>query len=363
MPPPRREPTPSVPPAAPRHIAVVGAGMAGIACARTLVQAGHRVTLFEKSRGVGGRMATRRSDFGGFDHGAQFFTVHDARFQRALDTVPGLLQPWRVNTVRVLDHLGQTMASAPPPRDAHWVAIPGMNALPQAWAAPLADGSLAAQTLLETRVSRLEPDVLSPLRWQLRTQGPQDAQQVHGGFDQVVLALPAPQATDLLRASDLAQPWHAALQAVDTAPCWTLMIAFPQAMQPGLSGFGPRWHAARGEHHRIRWLARETSKPGRSPVERWTVQASPAWSAEHLEDDPDRVKAKLLKGFAEITGIRAQPSHAEVHRWRYAQTQAPLGSAFLWDARQGLGLCGDWCLGHRVEHAFISGLELALAMA
>jgi len=75
---PRRTPPP---PNAHRHIAVIGAGMAGIACARTLVQAGHRVTVFEKSRGAGGRMATRRSEFGGFDHGAQFFTVRDERFQ------------------------------------------------------------------------------------------------------------------------------------------------------------------------------------------------------------------------------------------------------------------------------------------
>ena len=65
----------------PLHVAVVGGGMAGVVCARTLVQAGHRVTLFEKSREFGGRMATRRTEFGGFDHGAQYFTVRDARFE------------------------------------------------------------------------------------------------------------------------------------------------------------------------------------------------------------------------------------------------------------------------------------------
>ncbi len=73
--------------------------------------------------------------------------------------------------------------------------------------------------------------------------------------------------------------------------------------------------------------------------------------------------AKLLKAFTEITGIRATPSHADVHRWRYAQTTAPAGQSHFWDAKAGIGLCGDWCLGHRVEDAFVSGLELALAMA
>jgi predicted NAD/FAD-dependent oxidoreductase len=133
-------------------------------------------------------------------------------------------------------------------------------------------------------------------------------------------------------------------------------------MQPGLSTLGPQWNAARSTHHRIAWLARESSKPKRGPVERWTVQASAAWSEEHLSDDVERVQAKLLKAFSEVTGIRAQPSFATAHLWRYAQTSSPLGSSHLWDAKNNIGACGDWCIGHRVEDAFISGLELALSV-
>ncbi|WP_342130651.1 NAD(P)/FAD-dependent oxidoreductase [Hydrogenophaga sp. OTU3427] len=346
-----------------RHIAIVGAGLAGVVCARTLVQAGHRVTLFEKSRGVGGRMATRQTEFGGFDHGAQYFTVRDQRFVQLLKTVPQLARPWSANTVRVLDELGHVLASAPPPTEAHFVASPGMNALVGHWAQPLADGSLRAETRLETCVTHIGRDALDATRWQLRTEGPGDAQQVHGGFDQVLLAIPHVQADSLLRASGLVPALRKALSHVTVAPCWTLMVAYPNAMQPGLSHLGPHWNAARSTHHRISWLARESSKPGRSPIERWTVQASPAWSAEHLDDDADRVKAKMLKGFAQITGIRAEPSHAVAHLWRYAQTQQPLGQSYLWDAQTGIGLCGDWCLGHRVENAFVSGLELALKVA
>jgi len=81
-----------------------------------------------------------------------------------------------------------------------------------------------------------------------------------------------------------------------------------------------------------------------------------------VNDTPERVKGKLIKAFAEITGIRVTPDHAEVHRWLYAKTAQPLGQSFLWSKAQGIGLCGDWCLGHRVEDAFVSGLELALAV-
>jgi hypothetical protein len=133
-------------------------------------------------------------------------------------------------------------------------------------------------------------------------------------------------------------------------------------VQPGLITIGPQWNAARSTHHRIAWMARESSKPGRERIERWTVQASAPWSAEHVNDTPDRVKGKLIKAFAEITGIRVTPDHAEVHRWLYAKTAKPLGQSFLWSKDQGIGLCGDWCLGHRVEDAFVSGLELALAV-
>ncbi|WP_293606349.1 NAD(P)/FAD-dependent oxidoreductase [Polaromonas sp. UBA4122] len=342
-----------------RHIAVVGAGIAGIACARTLAQAGHQVTVFEKNHGAGGRMATLDTEYGGFDHGTQYFTVRDTRFEKALATASGLVRPWSANTVRILDELGRVVASSPPSKEAHWVATPGMNALVRQWAQPLADGG---QLMLETEVIRLEADKLHPQRWQLQTEGPGAGNPIHSGFDAVVLAVPSLQAYNLLLNSKQDSPLLEALAGVRVAPCWSLMVAFPQAVQPTLAYLGPQWNAARSTHHRIAWLARESSKPGRSPIERWTVQASPEWSQRHLEDDAERVKAKLLKAFTEVTGIRAEPPYAEVHRWRHAQTTEPLGKSHAWDRKSRIGACGDWCLGHRVEDGFLSGLEMALAI-
>ena len=343
-----------------KNIAVIGAGMAGIACARTLLQAGHRVTLFEKSRGLGGRMATRSSPFGTFDHGAQYFTVRDTRFERALQTVAGLCKPWSANAVRVLDAQGRIAAAGLPAPEAHWVPTPGMNALAQRWGQPLQQ---LGQIELETRVRHLDRDALHPHQWELHTAGEGATQHVYCGFDAVLLAIPAEQARLLLNTTALADGLSQQIDRVQMAPCWTLMLAFPQAMQPGLSALGPQWNAARSTHHRIAWLARESSKPGRGAVERWTVQASAAWSQEHLEDDAERVQAKLRKAFSEITGIRAEPAYVDSRRWRFAQTTEPLGHSHLWDGATGLGVCGDWCLGHRVENAFVSGLELALSVA
>ena len=361
-----KKPVSSKPPAPSRRIAIIGAGIAGVACARTLAQAGHKVTVFEKSSGAGGRMSTRDTEFGGFDHGAQYFTVRDTRFEKALAINPQGVRRWSANTVRILDEAGRVVASSLPPKEAHWVATPGMNALVSQWAKPLME---KGQVHFETQVTRIQTDLLSPKRWQLQTEGPGALTSVHSGFDAVMMAVPSVQAHALLLSSQIAKlstgDMLGEIAKVSVAPCWTLMLAFPQAVQPALAHLGPQWNAARSTHHRIAWLARESSKPGRSSIERWTVQASPDWSARHLEDDAERVKAKLLKAFTEVTGIRAQPPYAEVHRWRFAQTTEPLikftGQSHLWDAKLGIGACGDWCLGHRVEDGFVSGLELALA--
>ncbi|BCO27918.1 renalase [Rhodoferax lithotrophicus] len=341
-----------------KHFAIVGAGMAGITCARTLVQAGHRVTVFEKSRGLGGRMATRDSAFGSFDHGTQYFTARDARFIQVLETTPSLCKRWSANNVQVLDELGHVSAPGLSTRDAHWVGVPGMKSLVAGWAEPL---KAAGQIQMQTRVMHIEPDALKPKQWQLRTESLDGTQHVFSGFDGVLTAIPSAQAHSLLQNSKLQTAWVKQIEQVKVAPCWTVMLAFPQAMQPGMSTFGPQWNAARSTHHRMAWLARESSKPGRDQIERWTIQASAAWSQEHLHDDPQRAQAKLIKAFTEVTGIHAEPAHVDSQRWLYAKTLKPLGKNYLWDAKKGLGMMGDWCIGHRVEDAFVSGLELALA--
>ena len=344
-----------------KKIAVIGAGMAGITAARTLVQAGHQVQVFEKSHGAGGRMSTRVTPYGTFDHGTQYFTVRDPRFLKALTDVPGsqaVCRAWSANAVRVLDPLGRVIEAPLPLREPHFVASPGMNALVRHWAGPLESaGVLHTQTQVQYLRRSSAKD-----GWQLVCA---DGSK-YSGFDALVLAIPNVQADFLLRQSAAPASQFKGLSAMSTvsvAPCWTLMLAYPLANQPGLSHLGPQWNAARSVHHRIAWVSRESSKPGRAPLERWTVQASAEWSLEHLEDDGERVQAKLLKAFAELTGIRAEPGYAQVHLWRYAKTLQPLGQSHVWDASLGLGLCGDWLLGHRVEDAFVSGLSLALEMA
>ena len=64
---------------------VVGAGLSGLAAAGALSSAGHEVTVFDKGRGPGGRLATRRIGPATVDHGAQFFTVRSRRFEAMVE--------------------------------------------------------------------------------------------------------------------------------------------------------------------------------------------------------------------------------------------------------------------------------------
>lgn len=172
-----RSPTPQRPPA--RRFAVIGAGMAGVACARTLMQAGHSVSVFERQERPGGRMATQETPFGSFDAGAQFFTVRDARFERALQTVNGLCRPWSATSLRVLDATGQ-MVAAPPAPEPHWVAQPGMQSLLTTWAEPIAQ---AGCLHTDTQAVRLERDRLHPQGWQLACEASDGSAALYAGFD------------------------------------------------------------------------------------------------------------------------------------------------------------------------------------
>jgi renalase len=149
-----------------------------------------------------------------------------------------------------------------------------------------------------------------------------------------------------------------AFAARQTGPdVWRAHAGLPR----GLGGAGSPSMAAENP---LAWIARNASRPGYAAVpDGWVANASAPWSRIHLAQSAETVLPLLLAAFAAATGITAEPAYAAVHRWRYAQTETPLGVRCLWDASSGLVVCGDWCLGARVEAAFISGRAAAACLA
>ncbi|MCI3135653.1 NAD(P)/FAD-dependent oxidoreductase [Phenylobacterium aquaticum] len=306
-------------------VAIVGAGLAGLSCATALSRAGADVVLFDKGRGPGGRMSSRRmatpAGEAVFDHGAQYFTARDPDFaaQVAAWATAGVCAPWPA-------------AGA----DA-WVGTPAMNAPIRA---------LAGEAAV-TWNCQVEALVAASDGWRLQTaQGERDP------FDRVVLATPAEQVSPL--AAQHAPEMAACAGDTRSAPCWTLMLAFAERLPVEadvLRDRGP-----------IGWAARNSAKPGRAELETWVIQASPEWSAAYLERDADDVAGRLAEAFAQATGVILPPALARTaHRWRYARAGAA-GLGALWRPDLGLGCCGDWLIGPRVECAWLSGRDLARRM-
>jgi predicted NAD/FAD-dependent oxidoreductase len=316
----------------PPRVAVVGAGMSGLICARTLNDHGFETAVFDKGRRPGGRLATRVSSGAAYDHGAQYFTVRDPRFERrvAAWVHDGIVAEWRGRLV-ALAAGGREPKRGGPRR---FVGVPGMNAI----AAELArDCDVRSGVRVERAVRRQG-------RWRLEHAGGAEE-----GFDALVLALPAPQAAALL---DEAPALRARAAAVRMNPCWALLVSFASAIDAGFDG-------AFVQEGPLSWIARDGSKPGRA-TESWVLHASASWSASHLELDRGEVATRLLGAFGSALDLALpEPTDLQAHRWAYAIPEQTLPETCLWDAGRSLAVCGDWCAGPRVEGAFLSGAAAA----
>lgn len=325
------------------QIAIVGAGIAGLTAARQLQSQGHSVTIYEKNDAVSGRMSTRQTEVGGFDHGAQYFTATSERFKK--EVADWRKVEWVVPWESKLVSLDGGISSPAGRNEQRYVAVPGMSALGK----QLAHG-LDVRT--EQRVVALEPH---QKQWLLSVESDLVPVAASAGpFDAVLLAIPPEQAASLLQGH---AEFSKKVGQVHMEPCWTLMLGFQMPLNLPFDG---AWIS----NSRLGWISRDTSKPDHRAGERWVCHATAAWSKKHLEDDADRIKEKLSKAFHEATGSPIQAIHAAAHRWRYAQASAPLPEACLWDAKQHLGVCGDWFAaglegGGKLENAFLSGLALA----
>lgn len=308
-----------------QHVAVIGAGIAGLTAARDLVRAGLKTTVFEKSKGLGGRMATRRTSDFQFDHGAQYFRPDGENFRdQVADWIrTGVVAPWS--------------------GDRH-VGIPGMTA-------PARDLASASTVVHGIAIGGLTRGLSG--RWAGHDDtGLVDAQG-NGSFDAVVLAVPVPQAIPLVVRAGLKLDGLASAQM---APCWALMIGAEQPIDiPG--------GLLRPDNSVIAWIADNSSNPGRAQSgASLVVHATPEWSRANLEQPPEAVAALLLRHVRHFIEVGPAPTYLAAHRWRFALVEQAIGQPCLWNAGERLGARGDWCLGPRVEAAFDSGAAMALAI-
>ena len=324
--------------------AVIGAGLAGAAAARRLRAAGLEAVLFDKGRGPGGRLSSRRADTPlgevRFDHGAQFITAATPNFQALLSSArdAGAVEPWRARLVSI-DRGGNAHPLRPAER---FVGAPGMNAVVK-----------HALEDLDVRLGRRARKMAGRAGdWTLKFEdGPDE-----GPFERVALTLPPEQLMDFLARSDgdFADIIAEARRA-EVAPCWTVMALLDGPFDPDFDG-------AKVYGGAIRWMARMAARPGGGAHEAIILQASPDWSEAFLEDEPARVAGQLCEE-AYVRFAMPAPVWSRAHRWRYAMVTEPAGSPCALGEDATAGAAGDWRLGGKAEAAWTSGEALGRALA
>lgn len=325
-----------------RHVAVVGSGLAGLTAAIQLKGLGHRVTVFEKSRGPGGRLAAKRVPGGSADIGAQYFTSRNPDFLPFLRKYAGeaCFAPWQGRFGFQLPKGGWELF----PDEPRYVGTPRMTAISRSLSAHVS-------VVTETRVGTL---ARNGQRWSLF-----DTEAQHlGDFDQVIITAPPAQARALLADSgldDLAAWLDDPVQRV--LPCWAVAAHFPASPWPHHEGM-------RCQHPALFWVANNSSKPGRNDSGQWwVIHASPPWTEQHLDSPAEQVAEQLVEAFREVTGFDSGPDEVVAHRWLYARSEGGEQPGHLWFGDRNIGLAGDWLSGGRVEGAFDSACGLVAELS
>lgn len=317
------------------RIAIVGAGLSGLIAARELSRE-HEVRVFEKSRGTGGRMATRQSGQWHFDHGAQFFTARSGAFRRFLEPLieDGVIAVWhaRFAEFRRGERSAARRWTAEHP---HYVGVPGMSAI---------GNYLATGLTVETafRVERLER---TGRGWLVTG----DAGRRRGPFDWIILSPPATQSAGLMPAESLLA---AVVSERRMKACFALLLGLEH--EPDL-GFD----AARIRDAAISWISANHTKPGRPSAPALVVHSTNAWADAHIDDDLARIRQALLDAACDIAGPAVRrATHVDVHRWRYANADKVHERPPQVDADNAIGICGDWLVRGRIEAAYKSARRL-----
>ncbi|WP_339460830.1 NAD(P)/FAD-dependent oxidoreductase [Nodularia spumigena] len=314
-------------------IAIIGAGMAGLICAQRLTEAGYSVLVVEKSRGLGGRLATRRLYGTWADHGACYLKPQGELFR---DFVQLLCDR----------HIVEVWANPTQPDSAPRYIVPaGMSAI----AKFLAQG---LQIQLNQRVTAINPTPKNSWCLTLESNEQLTAKAL-------VLAIPAPQALTLLAPLGegvLGKEFLDNLSSVEFYPSLSAIAGYPATSQPLLP-----WNDRKFTDDPILgWIGLDSSKRPHPQQPVFVLQSSAKFAELHLETpDLQPVGKDMLQKAAQRLALPwlETPEWMQVHRWRYAFPSRPWSNPVL-SASSTIPLvcCGDWCGGHLAEDAMISGL-------
>jgi renalase len=339
----------------PLEIAIVGAGMAGIVCAKELQSAGQQgIAIFEKSRGVGGRLTTRRMFDTCVDRGTCYISPKGEEFRALIDRliVDNVVEIWTDKT-HTLTAAGEMLAD--PDLYPRYVAPNGMNQIAKYLATDL-------DIRFGHRAISIVPD---GNLWRLKLEGTESAEIL---ARQVILAIPAPQAVDLLAslADILPGEFLASLKAVDFYPSIAIAAGYTPTQLSEWEVAYPQVKAITCTDDPIlAWLGVDSSKRHQPAPPAFVLQSTAKFAAEypHPEDTAAASLAMLERASDRFLPWFRESQWQQPHLWRYAFPKSPRSDDFLSiDLPAPLFCTGDWGRGRKVEDAYLAGLAVARAI-
>ena len=305
-----------------RKVTIIGAGAAGLTCARQLIENGFKVSIFDKSRGTGGRIATRRIENGLFNHGAS--RIPDFRYCNSLpENLKKLLET--AVELRVLI-----------PQDNYYTSFASMKT----FITYLSEGLEIKKNTEITSVKRINLGVELSLKNSNKIQ-------VKDSF--LILSIPQPQVLNLLN-SDFPEI-SKLIQPAKMFSSVSGLFAFDKALSLKKSHI---------ENSSI-YGFHENSRVGQNlNLDCWTIHSKKNYGKTLSQFDKNQIKNHLLNEFERLASIDfPQPRYAEGHRWLYGFTEKALNENYVFNEPDKIGICGDWCRGNTVLDALISGTSLA----
>lgn len=332
-------------------IAVVGAGLSGLTAGKVLAEAGHEVVIYEKSKGYGGRMATRyagRDQEQKLDHGVSYFTASDSAFLHAVKEweQKGLVQKWGG---QFSYFTGESLIPRTPLQESGiYTSTAGMNQIGRFI-------GRSSDVVFESKVGGITYFGKNRTRkrpWMINFQSGQVV-----SADAVILATPAPQAYGILGMSQDETDTYKILRQIDEIrydPRFSMIIGFKGVNIP-------KWQGIECENSLISFISNESLKRGDTQSFNVTVQSTVEFAKQHQDDLREKVADLLLKELSRILGSWVMSyDWKQIHFWRYSSCVNPLAVSFLdrEDEDAPLALIGDYFNEGTIQDAYLSGYEL-----
>ena len=317
------------------RIAIIGSGMTGLSVARHL-ESEAVVKIFDKSRGVGGRISTRRAGDYHFDHGAQFFIARTKSFQKFIQPMigMGMIKRWDARFCE-FDGPNKMRTSEWDAYHPHYVGAPSMSVIGQYLSKDL-------DIALNTKVVRVEKNK----KWLLFDEDDNEL----GEFDWVISTMPPAQAIEVLPKRFAHKD---CLSQIKMLGCYSLMLGFDRAVDLGFD-------AALVKNADISWISVNSAKPDRSGPTTLLVHSTNLWAEQFMDLADGYVKRRLKTATSKVTGFDAYSAcHTGLMRWRFANIGKQSGPMSFIDHKNKLVACGDWCIQGRIEAAYCSGIYTA----